>query len=250
MLMLALLIAAGEPILQPHEPVRDADCGHADHLEPERAERSQEAYRQALRRALLGPIESPDGGSRRGVLLVVPSFTPEEAVWFDLVGAPTAPATVTAVQMKSSLWGQMMEVLSGGHTKRSYSVSEAAQADALAKLTPSTTRVTAQIRGELAHRLGALWEAMLRDTRPKAETGRCLSIGADGETFHFALGALAGTTWSPEEGTKRAALVDIGARLAAFARASDKSRAALEERLRADVEALLARVTVTRRETR
>lgn len=211
-----------------------------DHLEPERPDPVTEAYEQALRKALLQQASST--GVR---LLLVPSFTAEEALWIDRGSGSADSPIVGAARMTRNLWSQMLDVLTDGHRKRSYSISDTAQAEALAKITPRIAIATAKIQSDLADKVQLVWEAMLQDARPKV--GKCVTIGLDGETYHFASGKLSGETWSPEPGTKKAALVEIGTELAAFARANEQSRSSIEQRLRAEVEALLARIRADQR---
>jgi hypothetical protein len=85
--------------------------------------------------------------------------------------------------------------------------------DTMKKRTPSdfrkitTNETTVPINDDLVHRIAAIWERMLLATRQPKET----HYGVDGGASHFSMfisgrGIISGQVWSPDPGTKTAAL--------------------------------------------
>jgi hypothetical protein len=211
-----------------------------DHLEPERDDDKYQAlfaaYHRGVSRLLFG-AEDTSGSAR---LVTIPSFSPEEAVWV----TPTAPS-VTAVRMKESLWYQASEAVPDRAGKVPFYRSDEAMAFALTKIAPSTQTRTAPIAAGTARLIEGLWEAAIADAYSNQEDDRA-ELGLDGETYFFSFGGRTATTWSPLAGTRCSALVQIGADLAELARSPTELRAALEERLLSDAQALLARFAASR----
>jgi hypothetical protein len=86
---------------------------------------------------------------------------------------------------------------------------------------------------EMETLLDQVWSTALQNVKaPSAAAGRA---GADGETYYFwqvATPSVSGRTWSPDAGSRMAALVAVAGRMAALARADDATAAVQSSSLR------------------
>ncbi|AGC43817.1 hypothetical protein MYSTI_02501 [Myxococcus stipitatus DSM 14675] len=176
-----------------------------DHLRPEAGAFVHNAasdYGSAVSRLLM-----PEGsGSLYAVSL--PSFDPESAVY---IVEKRLDAQVVSARMTTHFWPIL-----NGH-RRSPLEGPA---------TPGVDMARSPIPLPLVAALKQLWNAALLRTRHPAHA----SLHTHGTNHHFGsfsreLGFMTGTTWSPPSGSLREGLVDLGEKLARYARESEEQQA-------------------------
>jgi hypothetical protein len=185
----------------------------------------------ALREALL------DEGVRRNCQLVaVPSFGREWCVY--LVRDEEKTPQLVFREVRRQLSAEMSKLLSeSGHSIRPDS-----QRAALAKLKIDVDTLTVPLTSDTADVLEQTWWGMLARVRYREHT---LSVrdGADYFVSQWAHGAVrSGQTWSPEKGTRTAALIQLAEKMRDLAKAPTESRSDLERALASEARALLGRL--------
>lgn len=151
---------------------------------------------------------------------MLPSRRPEEAVY---VRDKWDGSYVVASRLESSLWGMRQMATLGRVDGGSLDVQH-----------PAVEVAKAPIEKPLTALLTQLWRAALLSTRHPAKQ----PIRLDGESFHFGTNLMSGQTWSPTPGSRLAGLVDVGLKLASYARVLPEQRASLAELLHSDIGAL------------
>ncbi|NTX52229.1 hypothetical protein HUA74_34910 [Myxococcus sp. CA051A] len=182
-----------------------------DHLRPEPGSFSQissSSYESELARLLI------PNTSWTLLLVRMPSFTPEEAVY---IHEKWPGPRVIATRMESMLWPI---------------VRDASRDTGGTRALPSVEVVSAPIEPPLLEALKRLWNAALLRTRfpPKAH------VYLDGTSYHLGafcrgVGSLTGRTWSPPPASRMAGLVDIGEKLTRYARGPEEQRASIADAL-------------------
>jgi len=181
-------------------------------------------YFLAVRKALIG-----EHAYRKCQIVAIPSFHREWGVYLLRDERATDPTpTVVLKRLKASLWHEMSRELSENSIDRSISTRDEEQAAAIRRLSVEVDQFTVPVSEETADLLESVWEGMLDRVRYPQEK----RSGNDGTTYyvaHFRPGSYrSGETWSPEEGTRTAALVQIGNAMAALAEAAPPERHARE----------------------
>ncbi|MCP3166396.1 hypothetical protein [Myxococcus qinghaiensis] len=182
-----------------------------DHLRPEAglfSRSSLSSYESEVARLLI-----PDA-SWRLLLVSLPSFAPEEAVYLRDKGLGPQ---VVATRMETKLWPILM-----GYTKGRTATQDG----------PAVEVARAPIAMPLLEQLSQLWVAALLRTR----FPRRPDLHLDGTTYHLGahcrpFGILTGHTWSPPLPSLMAGLVDIGAKLTRYARAPEEQRSSIADAL-------------------
>jgi len=195
-----------------------------------------EPYDLAIREALVGEHDY-----RKCQMLAVPSFEPEWAVY--LVRDEATSPQIVAKRLRQQLWSEMMDFLSASGTKDGYDIGPVAQAAALATLRADVDRATAAVSVDTADALEQVWHEMLGRVRYANER----TCGRDGTTYHVShwgqrCGVRSGTTWSPDEGSRPAALVGLAEAMRDLALGAAADRCAKDLALAADARALLAQL--------
>ena len=196
-----------------------------------------EPYYLAVRELLIG-----DHRYRSCQLLAIPSFDREWAVY--VVREDANGAKVYNV-LEKHLWSELMDELSGGGRRESYSLGSAAQAAGLEKVAKSVQHHSASIKPETREMLEQVWSRMLDRVHYPKE----ITHGADGTTYYVSQwqqgpGYRSGKTWSPEPGTPAAALVEIAEELRKYAISPAGERDAVEHVLVRKASALLSMLNI------
>jgi hypothetical protein len=164
-------------------------------------------------------------------VFVVPSFSPEWAVYIFREGVNKGKPQVMYKSMKKSLWYEMNDSIEKRLNNGTIDWSASSQKLALAQLTKHFNRAYAPISESTTALLGQVWSEMLaRVCYPKPEND---IFGFDGVTYHIShwiqdLGFRSGTTWSPEKGSNVGALVEIAENMQRYVLADSKERPLIE----------------------
>lgn len=222
------IIAQGEPPLQ-------------DHLIPQRSydDVSVIGGYYGLLNDAFREMHAPDVRVR---LLVVPSFSPEQAIGIRHVDGAFRILYLTP---GTQLWGYpAAEMLEEGVVEVVSTLDEAEAPDegvrrertekavrGLRSGMPATAREVPLLRceqpvgAELARRIEVLWRKMLVDARPPEH----VIGGKDGVTYRFSMAAdgrdLSGEVWSPRGGSTTGLLVAVGERMRDYCNASGSGQA-------------------------
>lgn len=228
----------------------------SDFLRPEHRFHSDfyaATYQLALTRLLLPRTASFD-------VLVVPSFQPEEAVSLDWlpeepIGSRAAgrerECHVRSARMRTSLWSQWTPAVEAALVP-----SQAHDAEGVAlrrQLEGQVDRASAILPGPACLAAWSAWlEALSQIRSPRvAPSSDAIEIRVDGTVHHFSMLVkgveLSGQTWSPEPGTRQAALIELAERVGSYARAPEDRRPALAGAIEKEGAALVAWLRVTRR---
>jgi hypothetical protein len=193
-------------------------------------------YHVAVRAALLA-----EEGQRRCQMVVLPSFSPEWAVYLrtDMVKNEYG---IVYTACEASIWKRLMaeQQCARSNTKRCAALRASwLQTDSMCHVERQTARVSA----ETVHVLDELWKNMLYRVRYDAGD----SAGADGVAYYFSQwvkgsGYLSGKAWFPTPTSRLGRFVAVGERMKAIAVGADTERAVLEESLRISAEELLREV--------
>jgi hypothetical protein len=172
-------------------------------------------------------------------LLAIPSFDREWAVY--LVREDANAAKVVYNIFEKQLGSELMDELSAGGRRESYSVGSAAQAARLEKVSKSVQHHSASIKPQTREMLEQVWSRMLDRVHYPKE----ITHGADGTTYYVSHwqqghGYRSGKTWTPEPGTPAAALVEIAEELRRYAASTAGERDAVEQVLVKKASALLS----------
>src|SRR6185295_8736730 len=214
----------------------------SDYLEPKKAPIRELRNYQAIVTAVFDAAFAPDVKVRA---IVEPSFAREFAVGIKERGGRFY---VFAMQPPVQLWGY--ELLALFKSQSIVAVSEngsggneIAALEARLPKRHSDMRVMrcySELNPRLAQRVIAVWDGMLSDLRAADR------IGVDGESFQFASidGAreMEGQTWSPEEGSRGAMLVEIAYTMKRMCNWGTPLSFFLRARLAREVEALEKRL--------
>jgi hypothetical protein len=201
-------------------------------------------YHLALARALL-----TGWGERRCQVLAIPSFEAEWCIHLDFDPDPREgldPSRVRASprlvlrRMSKHLWSEMMDELHKTAVDGATRLDDESMTAALTRLSVPVHERIALISTETAEALDAVWSGMLQRTRHPDEA----TCGNDGTTYHVAhwqigIGYRAAETWSPDEGTRAAALIGLAERMARLAEAPGPECRELEDELLASARSLL-----------
>lgn len=239
MLTIALLAA-----LAAIHPVQGESRARLDELQPSIGlfGAAPDPYCLAVRTALIG-----EGEAGKCQMVVLPSFSEEWCVFLER--EDQAPPALSLHRLGRSLWGQMMEVLSGHGTKTEFSMDTDAMTAAFRQIDVHVERLSAPIDFETADLLEQVWWKMLGRARYSEE----LDGGVDGVRYHFAHwgpGTLrTGEVWSPEEGSRTGTLVMLGEEMKDLVAGPSRDRPGLEGKLRSEAKALLERIEKLASET-
>ncbi len=182
-------------------------------------------------------------------VLVVPSFSPEWAVYLTRDNPTKGEAQVIYKVMKSHLWQEMYEVIEKNGTND----LNTAYAKALAQLKKPVNKAAAPISESTTALLEKIWIEMLMRVHYEpleefiGEDGETyIEVGLDGVTYHVShpiIGMVrSGTTWSPEAGSNTGALVEIAEDLRQYATADSKKRPQIEATIVQKAKNLLAKL--------
>lgn len=204
----------------------------SDHLHPEEGPfhaRAFEPYLAALTRLLIT--------EERRVLQMVtlPSFHRESAVY---VRQEWSGPLVVSARLESNLRGQLAERVREKADGKPVTLRTEELYATLGEWQPTVEVARAPIGEPLLTQLERLWHEALMGTRYPAKA----LVHVDGTRYHFSTRTMFGRTWSPSRGSRMAALVDVGEKLASYAWAPEAQRAAAGEELLAEVDALLQRL--------
>jgi hypothetical protein len=185
----------------------------------------------ALRGALLD-----EGVHRDCQLVAVPTSGCEWCVY--IVRDEKASPRLMFRELRRQLSGEMSNLLS----RTGHSIRPEFQRAALAKVKIEVDTLTVPLTSDTADVLVQAWWGMLGRVR-YADGG---FSGRDGTTYFLSQwmpGAIrSGWTWSPERGTRTAAIVQLAEGMRDLARAPTEARGELERTLAADARALLERL--------
>lgn len=181
-------------------------------------------------------------GIHRDIQMVcLPSFERESAVYVERPNPwrPEGPFVVLAVaqrQIWDAYWVSVPQRPGSNRLERVPATTVEVHVD----------RMKAPIDEDTVTLLAKLWDAALYEVRFPRLDPRKARIGLDGETCHFAnsvtgYGYLAGQTWSPREGSRLAALIAVGRKLADYVRAPTDKRAVALDEVRKSARETLAR---------
>ena len=182
-------------------------------------------------------------------MLVEPARRPEEAVYLAF-GPPgsTEDCKVVSNRMRKSLAGQIFHMTRIDATGGEYFSMD----DALRKKAAlvAVDRASTVLTWAICEKLARVWMAALVRVRPREYSEDTIEIRGHGDTFHFESftngeGYRGGSSWSPEEGTKMAALVNLANDLIGYARSPTQERERLAAGLAAAATRLLARLEET-----
>ena len=214
-------------------PASTAAVKPEGHLEPERSEYGDDLFMpgyDALVRSVLKSAYANDVAVR---MIAVPSFFPEFSVGLK---GNSGSYQVFSMRPKVQLWGyEILRMRENGALRTVVGDANKNASDLRATLPPNPQDVPvvscyAGIKAELAGRIVANWERMLRSTRfPGAS-----NIGTDGADYHFSMRVnsqfLAGHTWNPDPNSPSGMLVRIGLAMNDYcAKKSDASTKHLEQ---------------------
>jgi hypothetical protein len=184
-----------------------------------------EPYEVAVRTALLS-----EHRKKTCLLVSLPSFQREWTVY--LVREDDANPLVVYKRLRKSLWNEM-DSISDSDKKTTYS-------EAIKKLSVPVDTVKTTVAPATADLLEKVWWEMLgRVHYPEAPRW-----GADGVIYHVmhwkaGVGTRSGQTWSPEDGTRTAALINIAEEMRSLADVPNKDK---ELHLQASARTLLSRL--------
>jgi len=198
-------------------------------------------YQLAIRDGLLG-----EPAVRRCQLVAIPSFSQEWVVY--IVRAKDGGPRVIWKRFRQQLYRRLFAPPPPppppGQETRTSELAAPAQAAALPDPVSQVESASAPIDPALSDLLHQVWWQLLGRVSYASSPG-----GLDG-TIYFVSdwssesvgGFRSGTTWSPEAGSRPAALVDLAERMADLARArTDAERRQIEQELRIASQALLRR---------
>jgi hypothetical protein len=204
-------------------------------------------YYLTLRANLLG-----EHAYRKCQILAVPSFEEEWAVYLfreddrDLELAEgrdqELPPTIVFKRLRQSLWHAMAKMIQSGSIDGSISLESEAQSAAIQRLSIEVDRFAVPVSDATADVLEKVWDGMLGRVRYTEEsTGGC-----DGVSYfvaHHRPGSYrCGETWTPDEGTRTAALVDLAEKMGALAESTPLERRVREGALADAAHALAERL--------
>jgi hypothetical protein len=162
-----------------------------------------------------------------------------------LPGQQPGSAQVIYRAMKKRLWDEMMEEsIQSSSDKSVIHMGDSYQIAALSKLSKSVDSATSPISEPTAALLEQVWMEMLARVRYPEPDG---TVGFDGTTYHVlhwarGIGFRSGTTWSPDDGSKTGALIEITESLKKFVLAQSKDRPGIESSIADKAKALLRRL--------
>jgi hypothetical protein len=203
------------------------------------ADGAPEPYYLAVRAALV-----EEHSWRQCQVLAIPSFVPEWCVYLlpNEGGSEVRPAIVFK-RPRKSIYYEMNRVLEEASTDGNHSFGPEAQAKAISMLDIQVERFEVPVSAPTADLLDRIWWTMLSRARHYESENN----GVDGVQYHVAhsrggFGYRSAETWSPDEGTRAAALVEIAESMASLAEAPVAERAAREGALMDKARALAKRL--------
>jgi hypothetical protein len=196
-----------------------------------------EPYYLALRDSLLG-----EHNYRLCQILAIPSFEPEWTVY--LIQDGSGHAQIIYKAMKVNLWSEMCDKIKKNTNSTSFRTNGHDAIEALSQLKKEVVRALAPISGPTTVLLQQVWGGMLARVRYPQPDG---SIGLDGITYHVShwergSGFRSGTTWSPEEGSRTSAFVQLAEDLRNYVLAQNNEQPTLELAMTNKAKALLVRL--------
>jgi hypothetical protein len=155
------------------------------------------------------------------VLRIHPSFTPVRSLV--VLRRRSGAYLLRSIRLKTNVWAQMMQEMRTLHGD-SFSLDEASEAAALARIATSRITHDTEIDASIAWLVIELWRSVMARAQPVVEIGT-MTAKADGTTYEMRQGGRGSQTHSPAEDSVLGDLVSAAEHLERFSdgTSSDKN---------------------------